>query len=293
MSTDFVKSFLAGGVGGSFTVMVGHPFDTVKVRLQTMPTPKTGEKPLYGGTLDCFKTTIAKDGITGLYKGMAAPLVGVSPLFALFFGGCAIGRWLQPKKAGQDDYTFIQNANAGAFAGVLTTVVMVPGERIKCLLQVQSSGGPQKYSGPLDVAKQLYKEGGIRSIYRGTAATLMRDVPASAAYLSVYEYLKRLFAGEGNKDKLTPTATLLAGGFAGIANWSVCIPADVLKSRLQTAPEGKYNGIRDVFKEVIKTEGPAGLFRGFTPVMLRAFPANAACFFGVELTLSLFRALNL
>ncbi|CAD5221926.1 unnamed protein product [Bursaphelenchus okinawaensis] len=293
MSTDFVKSFFAGGVGGSFTVMVGHPFDTVKVRLQTMPTPKPGEKPLYAGTLDCFRSTIAKDGITGLYKGMAAPLVGVSPLFALFFGGCAVGRWLQPKKPGQADYTFVQNANAGAFAGVLTTVVMVPGERIKCLLQVQSAGGPQKYSGPLDVVKQLYKEGGIKSIYRGTAATLMRDVPASAAYLSVYEYLKNLFAGEGNRDKLSPTATLLAGGFAGIANWSVCIPADVLKSRLQTAPEGKYKGIRDVFKEVIKTEGPAGLFRGFTPVMLRAFPANAACFFGVELTLSLFKALNL
>jgi solute carrier family 25 carnitine/acylcarnitine transporter 20/29 len=195
--------------------------------------------------------------------------------------------------------TFIQNANAGALAGVLTTCVMVPGERIKCLLQVQTaSSGPAKYSGPVDVVKQLYKEGGMRSIYRGTGATLLRgwsfelefilsfsfsDVPASAAYLSVYEYLKKLFAGEKGRDKLTPGAILLAGGFAGIANWSVCIPADVLKSRLQTAPEGKYpNGVRDVFKEVIRTEGPTGLFRGFTPVMLRAFPANAACFFGVE-----------
>lgn len=52
---------------------------------------------------------------------------------------------------------------------------MVPGERIKCLLQVQTaSSGPAKYAGPIDVVKQLYKEGGIRSIYRGTAATLLR-----------------------------------------------------------------------------------------------------------------------
>lgn len=42
--------------------MVGHPFDTVKVRLQTMPTPAPGAKPLYSGTYDCFKQTIAKDG---------------------------------------------------------------------------------------------------------------------------------------------------------------------------------------------------------------------------------------
>jgi hypothetical protein len=51
---------------------------------------------------------------------MAAPLAGVSPLFAIFFGGCAIGRWLQQKNPG-DEMTFIQNANAGALAGVMTT----------------------------------------------------------------------------------------------------------------------------------------------------------------------------
>ncbi|KAI6216097.1 hypothetical protein M3Y94_00463200 [Aphelenchoides besseyi] len=290
--SDIAKNFVAGGVGGACTVVVGHPFDTVKVRLQTMQINPDGTR-MYAGTIDCFKKTIARDGLTGLYKGMSAPLAGVSPLFAIFFGGCAIGRWLQQKKPG-DELTFLQNANAGALAGVLTTVVMVPGERIKCLLQVQTaSTGPAKFSGPLDVVRQLYKEGGIRSIYRGTGATLLRDVPASAAYLSVYEYLKKLFAGDKGKDKLSPGAILMAGGFAGIANWSVCIPADVLKSRLQTAPDGKYpNGIRDVFKEVIRVEGPTGLFRGFTPVMLRAFPANAACFFGVELTLSLFQLIS-
>lgn len=53
---------------------------------------------------------------------------------------------------------------------------MNTGERIKCLLQVQASNpnAPVKFNGPIDCAKQLYKEGGIRSIYRGTAATLMR-----------------------------------------------------------------------------------------------------------------------
>jgi len=45
---------------------------------------------------------------------------------------------------------------------------------------------------------------------------------------------------------------------------------------MSTAPEGTYpNGVRDVFRHVMKEEGPAALFRGLTPVMLRAFPANA------------------
>ncbi|KIH44299.1 putative protein dif-1 [Ancylostoma duodenale] len=238
---------------------------------------------------------------------MAAPLAGVSPLFAVFFAGCAVGRHLQTSDPDQE-MTFIQNMNSGALAGVFTTIVMVPGERIKCLLQVQSSGHAPSgvhYNGPLDVVKKLYKQGGITSIYRGTGATLLRDIPASAAYLSVYEFLKKKFSGEGNQRTLSPGATLLAGGLAGIANWSdspisneisrsVCIPADVLKSRLQTAPEGKYpDGIRGVFKEVMREEGPRALFKGFTPVMLRAFPANAACFFGLELTLAMFRFLGI
>ncbi|KAE9555684.1 hypothetical protein FO519_001155 [Halicephalobus sp. NKZ332] len=294
-NTNFIENFIAGGVGGVFTVATGHPFDTVKVRLQTAPVPKPGEPPLFKGAADCVRQTIKKEGFFALYRGMAAPLVGVTPLFAVFFGGCSIGRWLQQKDP-NTDLTFIQNFNAGALAGVFTTVVMVPGERIKCILQVQSMGhapSDVKYNGPLDVVKKLYAQGGIRSIYRGTAATLVRDIPASGAYLSVYEYLKRKFAGEDHNKKLSPAATLCAGGFAGIANWSVCIPADVIKSRLQTAPEGKYpDGMRGVFREIIREEGARALFKGFVPVMLRAFPANAACFFGVELTLSFIRRLH-
>jgi solute carrier family 25 carnitine/acylcarnitine transporter 20/29 len=40
----------------------------------------------------------------------------------------------------------------------------------------------------------LYKEGGIRSIYKGTFATLLRDVPASGVYFATYEWLKKIMA---------------------------------------------------------------------------------------------------
>lgn len=53
-------------------------------------------------------------------------------------------------------------------------------------------GGPKKYNGPVDVVVQLYKEGGIRSIYKGTLATLMRDVPASGMYFMTYEVFKEV-----------------------------------------------------------------------------------------------------
>lgn len=48
------------------------------------------------------------------------------------------------------------------------------------------------------------------------------------------------------------------------------------------AAEGEFNGVRGVFVHLMKTEGPLALYKGIVPVMLRAFPANAACFLGFE-----------
>ena len=122
--------------------------------------------------LDCIKQTVAKEGVRGLYKGMSAPIAGVAPIFAISFFGFGVGKKLLTE--GDKPLTSAQIFAAGAFSGIFTTSVMAPGERIKCLLQVQQGGGTQKYSGMLDCAKQLYKEGGIRSIYKGSLLTLLR-----------------------------------------------------------------------------------------------------------------------
>jgi len=281
------KGFLAGGFGGVCVVLSGHPLDTLKVRLQTMPLPKPGEAPLYTGTFDCAKKIITKEGFKGFYKGMATPLVGVAPIFALSFAGFNFGKSIQQTKP-DDPLSLGQLLLAGGIAGVGSTVIMAPGERIKCLLQVQQgSGATAQYKGPGDCVKQLYRQGGIRSIYKGTAATLLRDVPASGMYFASYEWLQQMMVPEGGSRKdLSVSKTLFAGGMAGVFNWMVAIPPDVLKSRLQIAPEGMYpNGVRDVFRELMAKEGILALYKGVTPVMLRAFPANGACFLGYEVAM--------
>ena len=71
-----------------------------------------------------------------LISGMGAPLVGVAPIFALSFMGFGIGKKIQ-QKSPDEALGAHQLAMAGFLSGVMTTVIMAPGERIKCLLQVR------------------------------------------------------------------------------------------------------------------------------------------------------------
>ncbi|KAL2869693.1 carnitine:acyl carnitine antiporter [Aspergillus lucknowensis] len=286
-----IRSFVAGGVGGVCAVVVGHPFDLVKVRLQT------AEKGVYSGAIDVVKKTIAREGLVrGLYAGVSAPLVGVTPMFAVSFWGYDLGKTLVSSLSevkvqnNTPQYTIGQISAAGFFSAIPMTLITAPFERVKVLLQIQGQNPPPpgqkpKYSGGVDVVRQLYKEGGIRSVFRGSAMTLARDGPGSAAYFATYEYIKRSLTPKDANGNVTGEvslpAVLTAGGAAGVAMWIPVFPVDTIKSRLQSAP-GKPT-IGGTIRTVYANGGFKAFFPGFGPALARAVPANAATFAGVEL----------
>jgi len=262
-------------------VVVGHPFDLTKTRLQT------AAAGTYTGGLDVVKKTLGRDGIFGLYRGMVPPLLGVTPIFAISFWAYDASKRLlyavEPDRKSQT-LSIAELATAGFMSAIPATLVTAPVERAKVLLQVQGQGASgTNYTGVLDVIKHLYKEGGLRSIFRGSVATIARDGPGSAAYFAAYEVTKKALTPEGSSPSdLNLGAIILAGGTAGVAMWALAIPPDVLKSRLQSAPTGTYSGLMDCARKTIAQDGVAALWRGFGPAMARAFPANAATFLGVE-----------
>ncbi|KAH9897983.1 mitochondrial carrier [Cubamyces lactineus] len=282
-TAESIRSFVAGGAGGVAAVLVGHPFDLTKTRLQTAA-PGT-----YTGAVDVVKKALARDGVTGLYRGVVPPLLGVTPIFAVSFWAYDTSKLLiqalTPNRKDKELST-AELAAAGFLSAIPTTLVTAPVERAKVLLQVQGQGqgGPQ-YKGVFDVVKHLYREGGIRSVFRGSAATVARDGPGSAAYFAAYEVTKKLLTPAGSTPSdLNLGAVIVAGGMAGIAMWSIAIPPDVIKSRIQSAPTGTYSGFMDCARKTIAVDGVAALWKGLGPAMARAFPANAATFLGVEAT---------
>ena len=77
------KDVFAGTMGGIIVTAIGHPFDTVKVLLQTQP----ANNPIYSGPIDAVSKVLKSEGIGGLYKGITSPLAGQMFFRAtLFFG---------------------------------------------------------------------------------------------------------------------------------------------------------------------------------------------------------------
>ena len=287
-----LMGFVPGAFGGVCSVFVGHPMDLIKVRMQfggaqnsraAAAAVAATSRSLEGGTsaLGMLRGIFVKEGFSGLYRGVQAPLLAVTPAFAVSFWSFDLaGRFIreQAHLEKDEEMSLGQVAMAGGFSGVPLAAIFGPTERIKCLMQVDKG----KYNGFLDCFFKVYQDGGIRSVFRGTMTTALRDVPGNAAYFGTYEFIKRLSCKLEGREKASIIGTLLAGGSAGIANWVVAIPIDAVKSRLQTAPNGRYNGFVDAARTLLKEDGPKALFRGLSPALMRAFPANAACLLGVE-----------
>jgi solute carrier family 25 (mitochondrial carnitine/acylcarnitine transporter), member 20/29 len=156
--------------------LVECPLDLIKVKLQT------GNE--YKGIMDVATKTLKAEGALGFYRGVSAPLVGITPIFAVCFWGYDLGLKLVRRannRAPHEELSIAEKSVAGAFSAIPATVIMAPVERVKCLLQIQSNklapGQSAQYTGMADCAKKLLVTGGLRSLCKGWEATLLRDIP--------------------------------------------------------------------------------------------------------------------
>ena len=83
--TEPSANLLAGGFGGLASLVIGHPFDTVKVRLQTMSADTHGKNHKYINARDCFSKIVRQEGVGSLFRGMSALAYSSVPRFALMF----------------------------------------------------------------------------------------------------------------------------------------------------------------------------------------------------------------
>lgn len=275
-----LKSVTAGGVGGIAAVITGHPFDLVKVRLQS------GQYNTMGKAVSSiFKA----NGLLGFYRGVVPPLLGVTPMFAVSFWGYDVGKQLVStySQVPAKSFSIAHISTAGFLSAIPTTLVAAPMERVKIVLQTQEGSANKSM---FNAAARILKTGGLPSLFKGSAATLARDGPGSAIYFATYEVAKKeLTKYSGSKEgELSLMAISTAGGLAGMSMWIVVFPIDTIKTRLQNSVDGKISA-KEAISSIYQKGGMKGFFPGLGPALLRSFPANAATFVGVELTHQLFK----
>eukprot|EP01117_Protostelium_nocturnum_P018013 TRINITY_DN7432_c0_g1_i3.p1 TRINITY_DN7432_c0_g1~~TRINITY_DN7432_c0_g1_i3.p1 ORF type:complete len:224 (+),score=41.52 TRINITY_DN7432_c0_g1_i3:1-672(+) len=198
-----VRDIFAGTMSGIAVTLVGHPFDTLKVRLQTQPT----NPPLYGGLVDCFKKTVAWEGPFGLYKGVGSPIVGQVFFRAnMFFSFAEAKRFLSGygKRTNTPSDFFI----AGAFAWFTGAFFECPIDVIKSQLQVQLTksktqpGYVPPFTTMTQCASAIVKQNGITGVYQGFVPHVLRNVPAGSLHLGSYEMTEEVWRGIGCNQKI-------------------------------------------------------------------------------------------
>ncbi|XP_038887492.1 mitochondrial carnitine/acylcarnitine carrier-like protein [Benincasa hispida] len=291
---DAAKDLASGTLGGAAQLICGHPFDTIKVKLQSQPVPLPGRRPMYSGAMDALRQTLASEGPRGLYKGMGVPLATVAAQNAVLFTVRGqIESFFRPYPGASLDVS--QQVVCGAGAGFAVSFVACPTELIKCRLQAQSAlatsgsvGVAVKYGGPIDVAKHVFQSNGVRGLFKGLVPTMAREAPGNAVVFGVYELLKQYFAGGRDTSNLGKGSVIVAAGVAGAGFWLAVYPTDVIKSVIQVDDfkNPKFSGSMDAFRKIMALEGVKGLYKGFGPAMARSVPSNAACFLVYEITRS-------
>jgi solute carrier family 25 carnitine/acylcarnitine transporter 20/29 len=284
-----LKDLFAGAVGGVAQVLLGQPFDIVKVRLQTTQQ--------YTGAIDAASQILKNEGALAFYKGTLTPLVGIGACVSVQFGAFHYARrsWEERnlKHVRDAQLSYAQYYSAGAFAGIANTVLSSPIEHIRIRLQTQPHGANRLYNGPIDCVRKLAAhEGVLNGLYRGTTVTYLREAQAYGVWFLSFEYLMAADALRNNikREEISTWKVALYGGLAGEALWIASYPFDVVKSKMQSDGFGaqqRYKSMTDCFRQTWRANGMGGFWKGIGPTLLRAMPVSAGTFATVEMTMRL------
>jgi len=259
-----------------------------------------------GGTiLGTFKAMTTHASYLRLWRGVHTMFIGCVPAHALYFSAYELSK--ETFNANQVGvHTPLAAGITGAISTVCHDMIMTPMDTIKQRLQLGY------YDGLYDCARNMVEKEGVASFYRSFGTTLAMNIPYGMVMVASNESLKKVLSPDG---QFSLSTSLLAGSGAGaIASAATC-PLDCIKTRLQVQgvalqggkvrveqvntgvsramhtnssgapgpmcrsgvelPKIRYAGAIDAAKDILRTDGYRGLFRGLAPRMLTQMPAVA------------------
>lgn len=272
-------SFIAGGLAACGAVTASHPFETIKIRLQLQGELQSKDVAVkkYKGVLHGVSVVAKNEGVRGLYRGL-----GCAYIYQILLNGFRLGGY-EPLRAATAKL-FFKDANvqslgvnvfSGAASGVAGAMAGSPFFLVKTRLQSYSpflpTGTQHKYKNAFDALRQIYSAEGVRGLYRGMGASMVRTGSGSSVQLPTYFFAKRrLIKHAGLEDG--PALHLLSSACAGFVVCCFMHPPDTVMARLYNQHGNLYNGIFDCLYKTVSTEGVLAVYKGFFAHLARILP---------------------
>lgn len=259
-----LRSALAGGLACALSTSLLHPVDTIKTRVQASTLsfpeiiaklPEIGAKGLYRGSVPAILGQFSSHGLrTGIFEASKLVLINVAPTL--------------PE---------IQIQSLASFCSTfLGTAVRIPCEVLKQRLQAGI------FDNVGEALVGTWQQDGVKGFFRGTGATLCREVPFYVAGMGLYAESKKVVHKLLGRE-LEPWETIAVGALSGGLAAVVTTPFDVMKTRMMTATHGRTVSMSMVAFSILRHEGPIGLFKGAVPRFFWIAPLGAMNFAGYEL----------
>ncbi|KAI5126128.1 mitochondrial glutamate carrier 2 [Manis pentadactyla] len=186
----------------------------------------------------------------------------------------------------------------GGVAGLVGVACVFPIDLAKTRLQNQHGKGI--YMGMTDCLMKTARAEGFLGMYRGAAVNLTLVTPEKAIKLAANDFFRQLLMEDGRQRNLK--MEMLAGCGAGVCQVVVTCPMEMLKIQLQDAGRLAHHQGSDsapcasrsyttgsasthrrpsatlVARELLRTQGLAGLYKGLGATLLRDIPFSVLYF---------------
>jgi solute carrier family 25 carnitine/acylcarnitine transporter 20/29 len=276
---DGLIGLMSGAVFGLVSLVVGHPFDTLKTKMQAQMTYSTGSQ------FHVLYNVLRREGVIGLYRGCIPPLISSPILRSAQFGAYAEGTPTRSRNDGYHNLFSSSDICRYYLFYFLVYSLTTPKDKTKQppkilgidvrILLGGCAGGIARglIECPFDVAKTTRQTGTswrLRELTRGLGANIARNAPLLTFFFIFADQVKHFNIPQSLRGFVT-------GSVCATMAWLLIFPLDVIKSRKQ-ATSGIGKSFLYIVKDIYKSHGIRGFYRGIGPGMVRSLLANGFSF---------------
>lgn len=283
--------FAAGAIAGLVNVVVLSPLEVVKVRLQAqsraISSSAVAMPQRYNGMFHALIVMSREEGWRSFYRGMNASLWAFIPNWAIYWFSYEAMKRRLAQQRNEVKPSPLVHLTAALGAGSLTAVATAPLWTLKSRLQTDIAIGAQRrYSAVLPGLHKIASEEGFFALYKGLTPTLL-GLGHVMVQFPVYEHIKLRLANDVEED-IKPKHILIASSLSKVIASAIFYSHEVIRVRIQLDSRVQKNISEPVrmarlARDIMRTEGIRGLYRGFGTNLVRTVPACMLTFTSYEL----------